>query len=322
MMGRAWALAVIAVVMVLGLAPAAWSAPRAGLPFGLMIADSDNTSLGLRLARDLTHEEGLRIIPLLGSGSVDALRDLATVPGADAAIVSSDCLAYARAHGLVRDAAGYAVLARVKPLDLILVARRDIADLAALSGKRIATGPAGSAAYASGEVVFAAAGVAFERVPLAGPDALRALAEGRAEAALVLGRDSDFSVLNSADKAGGGFHMLALPYGDALANTHAPAMVTAQQLPGLVAEGADVETVAAGLIVAVREPPRGSAAFDKLTRLARALYASPDLTADGNNPAAQVPGWKASAAAAAALSGKQSFLSPVTAFTQAQGEAP
>ena len=324
-MGKALALGSIAVFLALGPAlPALAQDELLAQSFGLMIGDSENTSLGVGLARDLTHEEGLRIIPMIGAGSVEALHDLGVVKGVDAAIVSSDAMAYDRAHGLIRDAKAYRYVARLKPLDLILIARADARDVGALNGLRIATGPAGSAAYASGEEVLAAKGITFQRVPLAGQDALRALAEGRADAALVLGRDTDFSVLQAGSRSKGAFHILPLPYSDTLASTHVPALINARDVPGLLPEGADVETVAAGLIIAVREPARGSAAFSRLERFVRALYASPEMarSASHNNPTAGVAGWNLSAAVASALAKKHSDLTGVTASTQPEGDAP
>lgn len=321
-MGRARRFAHLTVFL-LAAAPAALAETAARpVTLGLMIGDSSAMTLGQMLVRDVSHEHGVRLVPMIGSGSVLSLHDLAAVPGVDAALVSSDAMAYARAHGLVRDPGRYAALARLKPLELILVARRDLADLSSLNGQRIATGPAGSAAYASGELVFSVNTVQFQRVPLAGQDGLRALAEGRADAALVLGRDTDFTVLQEANRAGGGFHVLALPFAEALANTHSPVLIPASALPGLLAPGSDVESVAAALIVAVREPARGTAAFDRLRRFSRALYASPEATAAGNNPAARVPGWKASAAAAEARSGSHGNLPRVTAATPEQGDHP
>jgi TRAP-type uncharacterized transport system substrate-binding protein len=238
------------------------------------------------IAEKLDHENGLRILPILGAGGVQALLDLTQVPNIDAAIVSSDSLAYAKTQGLIdqKDTSiGY--IAKLAPLEVVLIARSDIKNLTALAGKRIATGPAQSAGFATGELLFNALELPFKRVPQQGQVALKALLSGQADAALVLGASLPQNVLGS-----GKYHILTLPMPPNLADIYQPAMLTAQQFPGLMAPNTTVETVAASLTLAVHNWPRNSPHYDTLRAFEAELYKA---QGDGlsANLAAVVPGW-------------------------------
>ncbi len=238
------------------------------------------------LADKLDHENGLRILPMLGAGSVQALQDLTRNQNIDAAIVSSDSLAYAKTQNFVEtDRNSFAYIAKLAPLELVLIARKDIKTVEALSGKRIATGPAQSATFASGELIFNALKIAFKRVPQQNDAALKALADGQADAALILGTTQALKNLS-----GGKFHVLSLAIPPALENIYQPAILTPQQFPDLIRPGDTVETIAASLALAVQNWPRSSPRIAALKTFEVELYKSQGDELSGNL-AAVVPGW-------------------------------
>ena len=155
---------------------------------GVMAGEAQWLPVVRGLARDLNHREGLRLLPVLGEGSVQAVSDVLRLDGIDAALVPSDSILYADTQGLMgRDSGKVMFLARLATLKLALVTRKGTTDISALTGKRIATGPANSSGFAAGEWVFGSLGIAFTRVAASGPDALNALVTKQADAALVMG---------------------------------------------------------------------------------------------------------------------------------------
>lgn len=238
------------------------------------------------LADKLDHESGLRILPVLGAGSVQALQDLTLNQNIDVAIVSSDSLAYAKSQNfLATDRNSFAYIAKLALLELVLIARKDIRNASELAGKRIATGPAQSAAFASGELLFNALKIDFKRVPQQNDAALNALVNGQADAALILGTSQNIRNFTS-----GKFHVLSLAIPPALENIYQPAILTPQQFPDLIKTGETVETIAASLALAVQNWPRNSPRIAALKTFEVELYKSQGDELSGNL-AAVVPGW-------------------------------
>ena len=243
------------------------------------------------LAIQLDHENHLRILPVLGAGGVQALSDLIRMPTIDVAIVASDSLAYARTQNLITDRKSVSYIAKLAPLDVVLIARRDIKNVTALAGKRIATGPAQSAGFATGEILFGALEIPFMRVPQQGDLALSALLSGQADAALVLGASFQKAALSD-----GRFHILNVSMPPTLNDIYQPAILSAEVFPGLILKGKTVESVSASLTLAVQNWPRSSNHFATLKIFETELYKSQNAGIS-DNLAATVLGWNRHASA-------------------------
>ncbi len=272
--------------------PFAFSAPKSNFYVSVLAGEVAWLPKISAIAEKLDHENGLRILPVIGAGGVQALLDLKQIPSLDAAIVASDSLAYAKVQNLISDKdRSLTYIAKLAPLELILIARKDIKNVTALAGKRIATGPAQSAGFASGELLFNALEIPFKRVPQQGDAGLKALASGQADAALILG--TSFNTISvDANK----FHLLSLAMPPTLSEIYQPALLTSQQLPNLLQQNASVETIAASLTLAVREWPKGSTHDVALQAFEAELYKA---QGDGLsvNLAATVQGWTRQSAA-------------------------
>jgi uncharacterized protein len=250
---------------------------------GLLAGEAEWLPQANVLAAALAHEDGLRVLPIMGAGGVQALQDLSQLQYVDAALVSSDSLAYAQQQKLLSGKLAY--VARIAPLDVVLIARRGLNNVTALAGKRIATGPAQSSGFATGELLFGALEIPFLRVPAQGRNAVAALMAGKADAALVLGSDLASAALSDAR-----FHLLSLPLPTQLSEIYQPATLTSQ--------GVKVETVSVSLTLAVFDWPRGSPHYNVLKRFEAQLFKLPGMDA----VATDVPGWTRHSSAQDALS--------------------
>lgn len=282
----------------------------ASLAFGLMIASAPvhagpKTTIGmmadtpanfdvvLRLSSGLDHQGGLRILPIAGKGPLQTLNDLVYLKGIDAALLPSDVLAYARANGLITIAnEKLSYLVKLGQLDVHLLASKDINSLQDLAGKRVAIGTSVESSYITGHFLMQAAGIAFEEIPLGGSAAIKAVAEGQADAALLLGVEplSELSGVKSRN-----LHLVSLQAPAEAADVYAPALISHEDYPSLLKKGETIETLSTAVIVAVFEWPRGSPQGNVSAALADGLYRvlQPDDTQSaGINFTAQVPGWQ------------------------------
>jgi TRAP-type uncharacterized transport system substrate-binding protein len=106
---------------------------------GIMGGEIDGTFM--RIATDLTsvlNSESLRIIPIVGKGSLQNLGDLLHLPGVDLALVASDVLAYAQAAQLYPGKLSKVqYICKLYDNDVHVCARPEIKELADLQGKPV-----------------------------------------------------------------------------------------------------------------------------------------------------------------------------------------
>jgi hypothetical protein len=237
--------------------------------FSVIVGDAEWMPQAIDLAKNLAHEDGLRVLPIMGAGGLQALQDLNQLPSVDAALVSSDSLVYAQQQKLISGKIAY--VAQIAPLNVILIARKGLSNVTALAGKRIATGPAESSGFATGELLFGALEIPFLRVPAQGENAIAALMAGKADAALVLGDNVARLALNDSR-----FHALSLPLPPLLAKTYVSAKIVVQK--------ETIETIATSLTLAVQDWPRGSQRATVLKRFETQLFKDHEMPGD-------VAGW-------------------------------
>jgi hypothetical protein len=267
----------------------------AGEPEWLWLASS--------LADELDHRQGLRLVPTLGRGSLQSLADLAQLPGTDTAIIAADTLAYADAQGLLIPAhERFSYVARLQSLPIVLVTHTSIPSLTMLANKRLCTGPAQSAAFATGELVFGTLGVPFVRVPKSHSDGLAALRRGDADGVLLLGTDAlkTSAALND-------FHILPLPLPQGLETVYQSHTLDQNDLPGLPANGPKLDTISTALVLATSSLRRNAEQLAALKRLIAELFSSQtQLTwLQTASLANDVPGWQRNPLAAGVTTSTQ-----------------
>lgn len=267
------------------------------------------------IADHVAHEQGLRVIPMQGTGCVDAAADVLQLTQVDMALISSDCLSYVEQQGLLPKASQkLAYVARIKSLPLILITRKDVPNLTSLAGKRIATGPANSAGFASGEILLGGLGLPFVRVPQDGKAAVAALKKGDADAVLLQGFDALDGSLDPAM-----FRVLGLTTSQNSGAAHVPALIDAKDLQGLLPLGQSLETVSTALVLTVFKWPASSPKAAKIKLFSSVYF---EKEAFGDNAAqlsTLVPGLERHSSATRAFEALQTEFPATPAFQQGDG---
>ena len=264
---------VMQAIMSLALAQTMTTTEAEARATALTIVAGEPEWLGLatNLADELDHRQGLRLIPTQGRGSLQSLADLAQLQGADAAIIAADTLAYADAQGLLAPAHDrFSYVARLQSLPIVLVTHSSIPSLTMLANKRLCTGPAQSAAFATGELVFGTLGVPFVRVPKSHSEGLAALQRGDADAVLLLGTET-----LKINTALGNFHILPLPVPQGLETVYEAHTLNQKDLPGLPANGPKLDTISTSLVLATSSMRRNAEQNTALKRLIAELFSGP-----------------------------------------------
>ncbi len=262
-----------------------WSgvqAQTAETSFTILVGEPSWIADAQLLAKSLDHEGALRVLPVLGEGSIQAMQDITQFSALDSALVTSDSLAYVKAQNLLgADEQKFSYITAIKPLPIMLIARKNIANITALAGKRIATGPAYSASFATGEMVFGAMEIPFLRVAQTQDAAIESLASGKADAALVLGTPKNLSRLQVGD-----FHILPIVMPTELTQTYSRNTLSNKDAPNLLANNQKIESISTQLLLAVNDQHFDAGQRNRLKQFETEIFKQANFASK-----AQVEGW-------------------------------
>ena len=273
----------------------------------------------IRIAADLQAElddvDDLRILPIVGKGSVKNIEDLLYLRGVDVAIVQSDVLTYLRnkrVHGDIQQRVNY--ITKLYNEELHLVARRDITDISQLRGKKVNFGGKGSGTYMTSETVFSALGIQVTPSSHGYEDALEMVRTGKLDAMVyVAGKPA--SIFTSV-KQDDGLHIVPVPYTAKLQQSYLPAKLTSKDYGNLVSANSPVDTIAVGAVMAVFNWKPKTGRYYRVKRFIESFFARFDEFQQAPrhqkwrevNLAAELPGWRRYSVASDWLAANQSRI--------------
>lgn len=251
------------------------------------------------IAAVLDDGDRLRILPVLGKGSRQNLRDMLLLRGMDMALVQSDAIENAGRDPELGDLGRQvAFVARLHNEELHIVARADITHVSQLAGKRVNIDLAASGTAATARLLFERLGIAPDFVNLDQQTALGKLRSGEIDANLFIGGKPLPAIAEFRGE--GRFRLLPLPYDPRLQDAYFPAELSASDYPHLVAPGQSVETIAVATLLVVIDRPPGTEGHQRLARFVDAFFSKLDeFSRPGRHPkwqevnlSATAPGWR------------------------------
>lgn len=266
---------------------------------GIISGGVDGTYI--RFAADLASvldDADLRVIAIIGKGSLQNISDIMLVRGIDIGIVQSDALAFARRNRLLPGVESQIqYITKLYDEEVHVLARAGIASVQDLAGQVVNVDVRGSGTAMTASLLFEGLGVrpqfAFDPQDVA----LTKLRAGEIAAMVfVAGKPARLFASIPPDS---GLSFLAIPATPALLETYLPTTLTANEYPSLIGPGGSVETIAVGAVMAVYAWQPGSDRHRKVARFIEAMTGKFDqFLRPPRHPkwrevnlAAQVPGW-------------------------------
>lgn len=251
------------------------------------------------LANVLDDGDRLRVLPILGKGSLQNIADILYLRGVDIGIVQSDALAYAARQHLF-PGVGHSIqyITKLYEEEVHVLARKDIHQLSDLAGKKVNVDVAGSGTAMTASLILDSLNIKPELVNDDQSLALEKLKRGDIAALFyVVGKPAR---LFSGLGADSDLHFVPIPLSPALIETYLPSRFEHAQYPNLIPEGAPVDTVAVGAVMAVYAWPPGSERYRRVENFVRAFFNNfQKFLAPARHPkwkevnlAAKVPGWR------------------------------
>ena len=265
------------------------------------IISGDRGATSAAVADDLSavlDSNDLRILPILGKGGAQNIRDVRFMKGVDLGITQSNLLGHFKRSNEIGPIDGEIVyLAKLFNEEMHIVVRTDggPASLDELSGQRVSFGEAGSGTQMSAREVFGRLGVKPVEVNLDQAQALQELEAGRLAASVIVSGKPVSAVSKLTEH---GFRLLPVRYAKELRDDYLPATLSTEDYPGLA--GPAVDTVAVSTVLIAYNWPKGSDRYRRLEKFVAAFFPRvADLQAPPRhakwretNLAAVLPGWR------------------------------
>jgi len=249
---------------------------------------------------------GLRVLPMLGKGGAQNIRDVLALKGVDMGIAQTTDLARLKAEqGDLGSRLSY--IAKLYNEELHVLARSEIGSLRDLEGKAVNFSDLGGGTQFVARELFEKTGVSVREVNMGQADAIEKMKSGEVAATVyVAGKPGPAFARAPKDL---GFHFLPVAYGSGFEENYYPAMLEAKDYPGLIPDGRSVETIAVGAILIAYNWPERSTRYKRLDAFVQAFFDKiEDFKKAPRHPkwqevnlAADVPGWQRFAPAARTL---------------------
>lgn len=260
------------------------------------------TGTYVRIAADLANalDNGyeLRILPIIGKGSVRNIEDLLLLRGIDVAIVQSDVLDFYKRADLVPNIERMIrYVAKLYNEEVHVLARSEYGTIDELAGKRVNFGTDGSGTFMTASIIFDDLGIEVDVQIDPEPIALEKLRNAEIDAVVFVG-GKPVSFISEVDREEQ-LHLLAIP-GERIEAAYVPAELTVEAYPNLIDPDEPVETVAVSAVLAAYDWPAEPPRRQKLNQFIRSFHTNFDrLLAPPFHPkwreinlSAEVPGWQ------------------------------
>jgi TRAP transporter TAXI family solute receptor len=260
------------------------------------------TGTYVRIASDLSNalDSGyeLRVLVVLGKGSIRNLEDLLLLKGIDIAIVQSDVLDFYRTAGIypnIDNRVRY--ITKLYNEEVHILARSDIADVSQLAGRKVNFGTQGSGTFMTASIVFESLDIDVDATTFPEPIALEKLRQGEIAALVFVGGKPLDLVLQVAKDDG--LALLSVPL-DQVEGAYLPGSFSAADYPELVAAGEEIPTVAVGSVMAVYNWASDNPRYQKVSRFVTKFFDDFETFQDAPyhlkwrevDLRAEVPGWR------------------------------
>ena len=234
-------------------------------------ANSHYMRMTADLAATFTKPQDLRVLGIIGKGTVQNIHDLASLKGVDVAIMHSDAIDIAKKLGDIPNLnERITYIARLQNEEMHVLARNEITDIHQLDGKRVNVAAAGGGIAASSQNVLEHLGVKAQLVNLPQSAALEKLKAGEIDAVIDWDPYPDSTFANF--KGEGNFHFLPVPYEKDLQDVYFPASIPADTYPGLVPAGQKLDTVSLNAVIAAYNWPKDSERYRLVARFTKELF--------------------------------------------------
>src|SRR6201985_3725403 len=253
---------------------------------------------GADLASVLDDGNKLRVLPIVGRGSVQSVADILFLQGVDIGIVRADTLDYLERKGFAKDIKKqFTYVTKLYNEEMQIIAPKSINSLRDLEGKTVSVDLPNGSTFVTVLTVADRIGMKANWVYIEQRIAMEKLEKGGVDAVVVVGGKPYKAVSNFAND--GRFHLVKVDYEKPLQGDYLPATLTSKDYPNLIANGETVDTIAVPALLAAYHWSPKTDRYRKLTNFVNAFFTKfPQFQKPPFHPkwkevslSAPLPGW-------------------------------
>jgi TRAP transporter TAXI family solute receptor len=225
---------------------------------------------GADLASVLDDGNKLRVLPIVGRGSVQSVADILFLQGVDLGIVRADTLDYLEKKGIAKDIKKqFSYVTKLYNEEMHVIAPKSIRNLKELEGKTVSVDLPNGGTFVTALTVFDRLGIKPKVVYIEQRIALEKMRAGEIDAVIVVGGKPYKSVSGFKDDR---FHLVTVDYDKPLQGDYLPATLSAKDYPNLIADGEKVDTIAVPAVLAAYNWAPNTERYRKLALFVDAFF--------------------------------------------------
>jgi branched-chain amino acid transport system substrate-binding protein len=231
---------------------------------------STYAQMGADLSSVLDNGTNLRILPVMGRGSVQAVADILLLRGVDAGIVRKDTLSYLDRKDFAKDIRNqFVYVAKMFNEEMHVLAPKSISNVRDLDGKTVVVDLPDSSTFVTAINVFERLGIRPHLVYQEPRLAVDQLRKGEVDAIVAIEGKPVQWLSQITDR---NLHLVPVDYAKTLQEEYLPSKMTSQDYPNLVPESGPVETVAAEAVLASYNWAPNSDRYRRLALLVDTMF--------------------------------------------------
>ena len=226
--------------------------------------------IGADLASMLDDGDKLRVLPIVGRGSVQSIADILYLRGVDVGIIRSDTLDYLERKGYAANLKSQLTyITKLYNEEMHVVAPKAIRKLSDLEGKTVAVDLPNGGTFITAITVFERLGIKAKFVYIEQRLAYEKLRKGEIDAMVaVQGVPSKFTTTINDER----FHLVPIDYAPSLQVDYLPSQLKAEDYPSLIPAGQRIDTIAVPAILAAYNWSPGTDRYRKVERFVQAFF--------------------------------------------------
>ena len=231
---------------------------------------STYAQIGADLASVLDNGTALRILPVMGRGSVQAVADILLLRGVDAGIVRKDTLSYLDRKDFAKDIRNqFVYVAKMFNEEMHVLAPKTITSMRDLDGKTVVVDLPDSSTFVTAINVFDRLGIRPHLIYQEPRLAVDMLRKGEVDAIVAI-EGKPVQWLNQINDRN--LHLVPVEYAKPLQEEYLPSKLSSADYPNLMPDGGSVETIAAEAVLASYNWAPNSDRYRRLSLLVDTMF--------------------------------------------------
>jgi uncharacterized protein len=210
--------------------------------------------------------DDLRVLPVVGKGAFQNVKDILHLKGVDLGITQSDIMSFLKKTpefgANIDDRMHY--IAKLYNEEMHILAGPGINSMADLNGKKVNFSDAGSGTQFSTRLIFEALGIKPQEVNMGQADGFLQVKSGEIAATVLIGGKPTAAYAKLQGEPG--LKLLPVAYTEALETGYFPAKLTHEDYPNLIPQGQVVDTIAVGAILACYAWPSNTERYRRVAK--------------------------------------------------------